>query len=166
MASSSFAELLAAAEEQGLQTWVPESGPYSFTIANANHSLTKAGDLKIGIRNKVVGGPDDGKSFWENLNFSGKATPIAIRRLNALGIDAEFLGGLGGTLQEGADKIVARLTDVSYSADLTVKQNGDWTNYNFKNVELDGAPATESPNSDSAYAAPADSAPADDEEPF
>lgn len=133
MTARSFADLLKEAEDAGLQTWTPESGHYHLEVPTANYKDGKNGTPVFGVRWRVVGGPFDGKSFWDNFRFaSPQNTAITLRTLAAFGLDGEFFGSLDGPIPDNADKVIARLKAISADVDLGVKQNGDFTNYSYK----------------------------------
>jgi len=147
MASSTFAALLAQAEEAGVGYFTPTPGPASLVVKNANMSATKAGDPKIGLQLAIVGGPDNNKSFWTNFNFiatSPTGLAISFRTLGELGMSKDDFLALPEDKEAASAKVKDILGGVAFTADIEVKVSGDWTNINLRKIKVGGPPSAPS----------------------
>lgn len=169
MASSTFADLLAAAEEAGIGTYTPTEGNYDLVVDDANGSKTKAGDPKVSLKLKVDGGPDNGKSFWINYNFiavkkngepNTQGLAITFRDLAALGAPTEVVSTWNADASDYSDKVKAALAGTRINADVQVRQSGDYTNIDLRKIKRAAAALA------AAAAAPAAAAPAYGDTPF
>ena len=143
MASSTFAQLLAAAEEAGIGTYTPSDGNYDLVVDAASGGKTKAGDPKVSLKLKVVGGPDDGKSFWTNYNFiavkkdgtpNSQGLAITFRDLAAFGAPADVVGSWDADSPTFSDDVQEALVGATVNAEVQVRQSGDYTNINLRKI--------------------------------
>ena len=153
MASATMADLLKQAEEAGISSYEPTNGNYTLEVVRANAGRTKGGDPKFGIQFKVRGGPDDGKSFWTNFNLiatkkdgTPNSTGLAItfRDLAALGASADKVAQWDVDAPNANEQVEAAVKGTVISCEVQVKQSGDYTNINLRNVRPQ-APAPSGP---------------------
>lgn len=159
MASSTMADLLRQAEAAGISSFTPPEGPGTFEVVGGNASKTQKGDPKFGIQFRVKGGPDDGKSFWINYNLipvKNDGTPnsqglaITFRDLAALGATADVVATWDVDAPDASEQVAAAVVGTVISADVQVKQSGDYTNVNLRKVK----PVTPVPAAQPAAPAP------------
>ena len=169
MSSTTFAALLAQAEEAGVGYFEPTPGNYNLVIKSANMSATKAGDPKIGLQLGIVGGPDNNKSFWTNFNFIGTNTTglaISFRDLRSLGMGKEDFLALPDDREAASAKLKDLLGGKTFTCDIEVKESGDFTNINLRRIKLGGASAAPSVAPAAAPPSPEIPFPAADAPPF
>lgn len=144
MASNTMQDLLDQAANAGISSYEPTDGHYELEVIRANAGKTRAGDPKFGVQFKVLGGPDDGKSFWTNFNLiaikkSGEPNSaglaITFRDLDTLGADASTVSGWDVDNSERAsEQITDAIVGTKVAADVSVKQNGDYTNIDLRKM--------------------------------
>lgn len=152
MASSTFGDLLAAAEEAGIGTWEPSDGNFDLIVDAATGGKTKKGDPKVSLKLKVEGGPDDGKSFWTNYNFiavknNGEANTqglaITFREVALFGADADTVRSWDADSPTFSEDVQKSVLGNRVNADVQVKQSGDYTNINLRKIKKrEGSPAS------------------------
>lgn len=149
MSTASFADLIAAAEAEGIGFYQPPNGKGEFRIANTNVGKTKNQDTKIGLHLAVDGGPDDGKKFWINLNFiptNPKGLAFTFRDLAALGASTDVVSTWDLTSPDRLGVQVAdALNGVRFSAEVQISENNGYTNVNLRNISRKDAPAATQP---------------------
>lgn len=168
MATVSMADLLKQAEDAGISSFEPTDGPAELEVIRANGSKTKNGDPKFGFQFKVLGGPDDGKSFWTNMmlvptkktgepNSAGLA--MTFRDLAVLGAEASIVSNWDIDSPNINDQVQDATVGTRVACEIQVKQSGDFTNINLRKLRrLDSATA--------APAAPAAAPAPDGDKPF
>ena len=153
MSSFSFTQLLDEAKKEGVAGTVPD-GHYTLVVHAANTGTTKANDPKIGVMWKVVGGPQDGTTFWTNINLiasSPKSLAIAFRDLAALGAPQEWLA-TNPSIEEVKARVLAA---PQMEADVT--RSGDFTN--VRNLKAAATAPSAVPAAPPAATVPAGTAP-------
>jgi hypothetical protein len=86
-------------------------GPHTFRIVDAKPVTASTGNKMIKLTCKVEGGPDDGKLGYNNIVFTfdnPRALKMTLRRLRALGIDADLLRGEKPSIEQIAGKLMGR----------------------------------------------------------
>lgn len=164
MASTTMAELLKAAEDAGISSYTPPDGPGEFEVIRANAGKTKKGDPKFGVKFKVLGGPDDGKSFWLNYNLipvknngesNAKGLAMTFRDLETLGADSTVVATWDVDDPDCSEKVEAALVGTRVSAEVKTKQSGEWTNVNLNRLKrVDAAPTPPAPAADAPASKP------------
>ncbi len=163
MANATMAELLAQAESAGVSSYEPTNGNYTLEVTRANAGRTKAGDPKFGIQFKVQGGPDDGRSFWTNFNLiamkkDGTPNPglaYTFRDLAVLGADGPTIATWDIDAEDANAQVEAAIVGARVTAQVEVKQSGQYTNINLRNLRrAQGTPAPSGPAPSAPAAAP------------
>jgi hypothetical protein len=145
MTSASFAEMLRAAEAAGAVSSTLPKDRYTFKPVGANSGNTKAGDPKFGIQLEVVGGPQNGKRFWYNLQFVAKSPQniaITFRTFSSLGIDQDFFAA-----DPSPEQVKERILGIGlFSADYSAEVKNGYENIHLRGISLEtSAPAAAAP---------------------
>lgn len=137
MGKFKFSEMVKAAKDSGALADSPPDGEYDLEVVGASAGNTKAGDPRYGIRFKVVGGPEDGKAFWENVNFIGsnpQNLAISFEFFRKLGVGDEFW-----ETEPDDEAVKARILEIGkIHAKVKFVTKGDFTNVRFNNVKVLG----------------------------
>ena len=142
MTSLNWKQLIANAEEAGVTVKQLPAGKYP--VAEATHvkvSTTQGGGERVGIRFKIVGGPEDGGSEWANINVPKEgdkpgASAAFLRNLTKLGVEP------AGTFQEAFNVVIGRQYSIEVARTRPDKQGGFWTDVNILGPVAGLVPAT------------------------
>lgn len=139
MASLDWDKLQKLAEDAGFSTEDLEPGEYTARIASTNYK--DGAKPRFGIRFVVVGGPQDGKSQWDNINVpdgSGeKGAAIAyyfLEKMKKLGVPVGSDPALAIKNAEG------KVFNITVSKGKAKQTGGNWVVINIGD-EVGGTPA-------------------------
>lgn len=159
-----FQDLIASAKDAGFVSEPPPPGKYVLRVNNANSGTTQAGDAKFGIQYEVVDGPEQGKKFWDNVNFirsNAQNIAISLRTFATLGLDEAYLAS-----GPSGEQVVERLLQAPLiQADVSFVERNGYTNARLRNVKQvpqhqpQAAPAPQPQQPAPQFQAPAQPAP-------
>lgn len=89
----SFTDLLAQAEKEGISFELVPIGPYEMYVKSAKAGRTSNGKLRLEATCAIIGGPQDGKTVWNQFVVSpenGKALGFFFRHMAVLGAGIEW----------------------------------------------------------------------------
>lgn len=155
MADFNFKDLIDAAKEAGFETEQLPAGRYSDAeVTHTNVTSTQGGGLRVGIRFKVHGGPQDGNGVWMNQMVPNKEKAKSPEKFQqAAGIFLRIMSSLGVELSDDLAGSVNAIVGNHYDIDVSYKVNGQYTN---TNVAIKGrAGGTAAPVATRVAAAPA-----------
>lgn len=119
MAELSLGDIFAEADAEVYESWEPPDGWAGvMVVTRTNTGKTTTGSVKWGLFLRVDGGPDDGKTMWDNIYIDptgkSKGNGPNVGKLRAAGITRE-------DMDLGPDHVADALVDRVFK--VTVKHN-------------------------------------------